>query len=362
MVIQEISSKNNLLGSIFRNDTYLTSVSWMILPSEPHAFVKIVILELDENGMPNQAKVMHESEMVPNVDYEWSSYDLPEPITALYGFYVGISTPNQTLAMAYDDGIGSPYIFENNTHMGCVDWTDGLNEWQTLEWAGYANNLFVRSYGINYGELDKSLKSGENFVANPVFTDFISSHQVRASQPEFLIPGNTRALDSYKVYRLLPEDEYIPNLWTLIGESITTTSIIDNSIVENGIYKYAVIAVYSGEEQSDAVFSDTVTVVNIGIDDNLFGGTTAMFSVFPNPFNQKTNIRFTLDKEQLITLQIFDMSGTLIKTLANDNFEQGEHTILWDAVGRSGAKVSTGVYFCKMISEKQTSSIKLIVR
>ena len=56
------------------------------------------------------------------------------------------------------------------------------------------------------------------------------------------------------------------------------------------------------------------------------------------------------------------MGGTLIKTLANDNFEQGEHTILWDAVGQSGEKVSTGLYFCKMISKEQTSYIKMIVR
>ncbi|MEC8838771.1 MAG: T9SS type A sorting domain-containing protein [Candidatus Neomarinimicrobiota bacterium] len=66
---------------------------------------------------------------------------------------------------------------------------------------------------------------------------------------------------------------------------------------------------------------------------------------YPNPFNPKTKISFSLPNLSNVTIQIFDINGRGIANLLNNTFDPGNHTISWNGTNDSGVNMSSGIYF-----------------
>ena len=66
---------------------------------------------------------------------------------------------------------------------------------------------------------------------------------------------------------------------------------------------------------------------------------------FPNPFNPSTEIRFDLPEEGQVELSVFNMQGQKVKTLQSGTMTPGYHTTIWNGTNENGSKVSTGMYF-----------------
>lgn len=64
---------------------------------------------------------------------------------------------------------------------------------------------------------------------------------------------------------------------------------------------------------------------------------------FPNPFNPTTTISFSIAKSSFVRLNIYGISGKIIKELINEFRLSGDHNIIFDA-----ANLPSGVYFCKL--------------
>jgi hypothetical protein len=71
-------------------------------------------------------------------------------------------------------------------------------------------------------------------------------------------------------------------------------------------------------------------------------------SISPNPFVQSTEIAFSLPKSDRISLSIYNQKGQLVKTLSEQVYTKGEHTIIWDGTDIHGRKVSSGIYLLRM--------------
>ncbi|MDG5766212.1 T9SS type A sorting domain-containing protein [Balneolales bacterium ANBcel1] len=69
---------------------------------------------------------------------------------------------------------------------------------------------------------------------------------------------------------------------------------------------------------------------------------------YPNPFNPATQIRFTLQNNADVKLEVFDVTGKLVTTLINDSMNAGSHTVTWNAETQSGMSVSSGVYVYRL--------------
>jgi hypothetical protein len=69
---------------------------------------------------------------------------------------------------------------------------------------------------------------------------------------------------------------------------------------------------------------------------------------YPNPFNPTTNITFSLPKDELVRLEVYDMLGRLVKTLVNSTVSAGNFSITWDGKDQDGAKVSSGMYLYRL--------------
>ena len=65
---------------------------------------------------------------------------------------------------------------------------------------------------------------------------------------------------------------------------------------------------------------------------------------YPNPFNPETNINYDIPEDGLVSISIYNMRGTLVKTLVNKNQASGFRTVKWDGTNKNGQVVSAGLY------------------
>ena len=87
-------------------------------------------------------------------------------------------------------------------------------------------------------------------------------------------------------------------------------------------------------------------------------------SLANNPLKSgSATINFGIAKAERVKIQIFDVSGRLVRTLADRGFTAGEHKLTWDGVDNSGRLSARGVYFVRSqyADSKFTGQSKLVV-
>jgi len=67
---------------------------------------------------------------------------------------------------------------------------------------------------------------------------------------------------------------------------------------------------------------------------------------YPNPFNPSTTIRFSLPKETQLKINIYNMLGELVETLAEGTYEAGYHKVTFNAV-----TLPSGTYIYRIESD-----------
>jgi len=82
----------------------------------------------------------------------------------------------------------------------------------------------------------------------------------------------------------------------------------------------------------------------------------ALYQNYPNPFNSATNITYNIPTDGIVSLKVYDIMGSEIGTLINDNQKAGVYTIPFDA-----KNLSSGIYICKISTYSYSSSIKMIL-
>ncbi len=80
---------------------------------------------------------------------------------------------------------------------------------------------------------------------------------------------------------------------------------------------------------------------------------------FPNPFNQETEIPFDLAKGSEVELQIFDLQGRLVRTLARVDYSEGAHNVNWDGRDDNGLIVPSGLYVYRFQVGKTLQLMKM---
>ena len=82
----------------------------------------------------------------------------------------------------------------------------------------------------------------------------------------------------------------------------------------------------------------------------------SLFQNYPNPFNPQTTISFSIPKEEVVTIKIFDALGREVQTLIHKHMKAGRHDVPFNA-----AQLSSGVYFYRMESGDFAASKKLLL-
>jgi hypothetical protein len=79
-------------------------------------------------------------------------------------------------------------------------------------------------------------------------------------------------------------------------------------------------------------------------------------SAFPNPFNATTSLDFALPRAAHVRLDLYDVTGRAVKSVADDTYSAGEHRLAVDA-----SALPTGVYFARLTTSDWTATRKLLL-
>ena len=90
------------------------------------------------------------------------------------------------------------------------------------------------------------------------------------------------------------------------------------------------------------------TSVDSRQNENLKPTTSQLAQNYPNPFNPTTTIKYSIPKNELVKLTIYNMFGQRITQLVNEKQDAGRYSVVWDAMNSNGQSMTSGLYFIKL--------------
>ena len=87
-----------------------------------------------------------------------------------------------------------------------------------------------------------------------------------------------------------------------------------------------------------SVVDDTPTVMPAG----------GFVQLAPNPFNPQTNIKFVVNRNNLVQLNVYNIRGQKVKTIVQDRLDANTYDFVWDGKNDAGQNVSSGTYYARL--------------
>ncbi len=84
-------------------------------------------------------------------------------------------------------------------------------------------------------------------------------------------------------------------------------------------------------------------------------------SNYPNPFNPSTTIAFSIPRDSLVKLSVFNLRGQKIIDLLDEDMLRGHHKIVWDGKDKNKRRLSSGIYLLKLEAAGNISTQKVML-
>lgn len=105
----------------------------------------------------------------------------------------------------------------------------------------------------------------------------------------------------------------------------------------------------NGSTSGDRIYTSTATSDESSLSpvpEGLFAAQ--LHQPYPNPFNPRTVIAFTLEEPGRVNLEIFNVRGERVQRLYAGEVEAGDHNITWRGVSDAGEAQPSGLYFARL--------------
>ncbi len=121
---------------------------------------------------------------------------------------------------------------------------------------------------------------------------------------------------------------------------------IDNDLFGSGAdYQYRLKQIdYSGAFEYSEVL-EVIIILKYDLAQN-----------YPNPFNPSTTIEFSIPEQSFVELKVYDVLGSEVSTLANDNYSAGKYKMVFN-----GNNLPTGFYIIRMTAGNFVQTRKMIL-
>jgi len=77
---------------------------------------------------------------------------------------------------------------------------------------------------------------------------------------------------------------------------------------------------------------------------------------YPNPFSTETRIQFTLKNQEQVSIQLFDITGSLVKEVAKRDYSAGTHSVTLNA-----SELRAGQYFYSLQTSSSILTRRMII-
>ena len=143
-----------------------------------------------------------------------------------------------------------------------------------------------------------------------------------------------------------------------VWEDDLTTEIVDGTVNDEPL----AFRLWNGKSElmvqppDDLPFIYTTDdFIAVSLDETIGLPTEFTFSApYPNPFNSMIRFQYTLDREAMTRLLVYDITGRMIEVLTEKQMHPGWHTTIWDARG-----IPSGIYFARLTMGEEAKSVKM---
>ena len=122
--------------------------------------------------------------------------------------------------------------------------------------------------------------------------------------------------------------------------------IINSAYLGIGTY-WVYVEVTDGGTTTGDWSEGTIRVLDpaTGIGDSAPPAAARLYAAAPNPFSTQTSLRLDLREGANIRWRIYDVRGSLVRSIESGQLPAGVHNRMWDGRDRFGRQVASGIYF-----------------
>ncbi len=199
------------------------------------------------------------------------------------------------------------------------------------------------------------------------------------------ITGNLRPEGNYQLFCTLTEDNILHNggngepihmqafrrmfPGTAAGVPISGavgphTYIVDMPLDPEYVYDEMRGTVYVRDMNSGVILqsgTDFLHAIEGGTDVDEQASAFGLKGSFPNPFNPKTRIEYSMDTAGEALVQVFDVSGRLLRTLHDGHLDVGTHFSEWNGLDDAGQPMASGLYLIRFNSNEKSDMTKVML-
>ena len=141
-----------------------------------------------------------------------------------------------------------------------------------------------------------------------------------------------------------------------VNDKVEFTLIDENGTIVSGPFQRTITAT----DISKAYLSVQMRVGDVRPKD------TILAQNFPNPFNPETWIPYQLSRAANVTIQIYDVSGSTVRTLnlghkAIGSYMTTSTAAYWDGKNTAGEPVSSGIYFYSLQTKHFSATRRMVI-
>jgi hypothetical protein len=193
------------------------------------------------------------------------------------------------------------------------------------------------------------------------------------SDPTFVVHGGCPLINDFDV--VTPTGTAVNEITYGTGTASSNNGALLSQTTNNGSTDVGVLFggfsfVYIHDDDSNGILDradflhDVITWLGNVVDAPTPVASSAVNRLdqnYPNPFNPQTTIAFSLRQRGVVSLRIYDVAGERVRTLADETFDAGPHTRVWDGRNDAGQAVSSGVYFYKLVTADFAQTRKMVL-
>ena len=99
---------------------------------------------------------------------------------------------------------------------------------------------------------------------------------------------------------------------------------------------------------------------SLSVDDVFIPKEYILHQNYPNPFNPSTIISFTLNVDEFVSIDIYDINGAHIVSLLKGRKDIGTHLVNWSGRDKNGVLITTGQYLYQLRTRSSSTFMKML--
>ncbi len=237
--------------------------------------------------------------------------------------------------------------------------------------AGWTLQSGVSSVGSGFNPLLMKSNSGENafmyrMITNPTYVGAAFNNWNTAQSAGQATPLNEwhhfATVFNGATVRYYYDGAYIGS------QPMVMTITPDNRPLTIGADVPGILEIFNGKIDDVSIYSRALTDEDIvelynQATPTAVSQSTPPFSLgysVPNPSGGESSVEFTLDSEQFVQLDVFDVAGRRVRVMESGVRSAGVHRATWDGRRDNGSHTPSGVYFFRLHSGNHVLTSRIV--